>query len=170
MTTPAQADPVRTYPDFEDYVTAQSAALLRHASVVSADPQRAPDIVQAVLERAFTRWDHIRTLDHPDAYVRRMVVNETISTHRRKAWLVLSGRELEPPPVADHAGRVDDRDLLIAQLRKLPARQRAAVALRYFYDFTDAQIATELDCGESTVRGYIFRALRTLRLELTDEH
>jgi DNA-directed RNA polymerase specialized sigma24 family protein len=68
---------------FETFVTGQAAALLRHATIVSADPHQAPDLVQAVLERALARWAKIDDLDRPDLYVRRMVVNEFLSVRRR---------------------------------------------------------------------------------------
>lgn len=38
--------------------------------------------------------------------------------------------------------------------------------LRYFLDMPDSQIAEELNCRPGTVRGYVSRALATLRIEL----
>jgi RNA polymerase sigma factor (sigma-70 family) len=58
---------------------------------------------------------------------------------------------------------------LIAELRRLPNRQRAAVALRYWADLPDREIATQLGCSETSVRGYIFRALGALRVALDAE-
>ncbi len=156
---------------FDGYVAAKGAGLLRHATVLTADPHAAADVVQTVLERAFHRWGRISAMEYPDAYVRRMIVNEAVSARRRVAWIVLSDRAAEAPAAEDRTGQLDERSALIARIRKLPPRQRAAVALRYYVDLTDAQIADQLGCGESTVRGYIFRALRALRLELeSDEH
>jgi DNA-directed RNA polymerase specialized sigma24 family protein len=48
-------------------------------------------------------------------------------------------------------------------VRQLPPKQRAAVVLRYYADYTDADIADALGCSEGTVRSQIFRALNTLR-------
>jgi RNA polymerase sigma factor (sigma-70 family) len=74
----------------------------------------------------------------------------------------------EPPGLSDHADHHADRQALITEIRRLPNRQRAAVALRYWDDLTDAQIAEQLGCREATVRGYIWRALRSLRLSLDE--
>jgi RNA polymerase sigma factor (sigma-70 family) len=51
-------------------------------------------------------------------------------------------------------------------LAGLPARQRAAVALRFYDDLAFAEIATILDCPESTARSYVHRALERLRAQL----
>jgi RNA polymerase sigma factor (sigma-70 family) len=48
-------------------------------------------------------------------------------------------------------------------LAALPERQRAAVVLRYFYDYSDQQIADALQCRIGTVRSLISRALAGLR-------
>jgi RNA polymerase sigma factor (sigma-70 family) len=50
---------------------------------------------------------------------------------------------------------------------KLPRRQRAVLVLRYYEGMSDAAIAQVLGCAETTVRGYAFRALAALRIELT---
>jgi RNA polymerase sigma-70 factor (sigma-E family) len=152
---------------FDDYVRANGDALLRYAMVVSADATVAEDLVQSVLERAYPRWDRIAAMDRPDAYLRRMVVNEFISLRRRIGRVFVVERVPERP-VADPADQGADRQALITELRRLPARQRAAVALRYWADLSDAQIAEELGCKETTVRGYIWRGLRALRLTVDE--
>jgi RNA polymerase sigma factor (sigma-70 family) len=48
-------------------------------------------------------------------------------------------------------------------LCELPPKQRAAVVLRYYADYSDAQIAETLGCSEPTVRSQISRALAHLR-------
>jgi RNA polymerase sigma-70 factor (sigma-E family) len=151
---------------FDEFFDSRGDSLLRYATAITADPHTAKDVVQSVLERAFIRWDRISAMEHPDAYVRRMIVNEFISWRRRISRIRLTNQMPDLPPLVDHADQHADRDALIAQLRKLPNRQRAAVALRYWDDLTDAQIAAELGCSEGTVRSCIWHALRKLRAAL----
>ena len=150
---------------FEDYLRRHADALLRHATILTADPQQAQDIVQTVLERAYRRWDRIGGLDHPHAYLRRMVVNEFISLRRRMARILLTAAVPELDGSPDHADQHAERSELVDRIRRLPNRQRAAVALRYWDGLTDAQIAAELGCTVGSVRGYIFRGLRALRVD-----
>ena len=153
---------------FEEYAQQHTTRLLRLATVLTSDRGTAEDVVQEVLIRAHANWPKISRLGHPHAYLRRMVVNECISWRRK--W----GRVLAVPDVeldrstADHGGRHADRDELIAELRKLAPKIRAAIVLRYFEGLSDAEIADSLHCQQVTVRGYIHRGLKALRIELTD--
>lgn len=148
---------------FESFVTQYSAELLRHATIVSADPDQAQDLVQSVLERAIAHWSHIGQLDRPDLYVRRMVINEFISVRRRLRRIHFTDTVPEPDPAPDMASRIVLRTVLIEAIRALPPRERVVVALRHWSGMRDAQIAAEMGCSESTVRGYHLRAVRKLR-------
>jgi RNA polymerase sigma-70 factor (sigma-E family) len=158
---------------FEEFVAARLGALIRYATVVTWDPHLAEDITQDVLVRAQARWSRIGGLDAPEQYVKRMVVNEFLSWRRRRAaHLVLLPREtLEgvAPHVPDRTGAVDDRDATRRLIAGLPPKQRAAIALRYYEDLTDEQIAELLGCRTGTVRSYLSRGLAALREALPAE-
>ena len=151
---------------FEEFVAAAGGGLLRLASVVTADPGAAQDVVQAVLERAFRDWERISGLDYRDAYVRRMVTNEALSLRRRARRIVLTDQVPESVSAPDQSARIGEVEELGAAVRGLPPKQRAAIALRYFCDLSDAQIAEYLGCREVTARGYVLRGLRRLRIDL----
>ena len=68
---------------FDDYVVARGQALLRLAWLLARDEHLAQDVVQDVLAKASTRWSRIERVGSPDAYVRKMVVNELLSWRRR---------------------------------------------------------------------------------------
>jgi RNA polymerase sigma-70 factor (sigma-E family) len=153
---------------FEEYLDSKGPGLLRHAVVLTADPHEAEDLVQTVLERAYHRWTTVAALDYPDAYLRRMVTNEFISLRRRLGRIFVVDRVPEPAAVADLADQEVDRQALIGEIRRLPSKQRAAIALRYWGDLSFAQIAEQLNCSEVSARGYIWRATRALRLTLDD--
>ena len=106
----------------------------------------------------------------PHAYVRRMVVNEHLSWRRRHRRLVAHA-QLDDllPSVPDHAAQHAERLDLLERVGRLPARQRAAVVLRYYEELDDAEIASVLGCSTSTVRSNIARALATLRVHGRDE-
>ena len=150
---------------FEEYATAQLPALLATARLISSSPALAEDLVQDVLIKLHARWDSTAALDSRDAYVRRMLVNELISFKRK--W----GRQIPHPDpasrshVSDGTATIDERDALMAEIRRLPARQRVVIVLRFFADQSDEQIAADLGCAVSTVRVHASRALRALRVQ-----
>ena len=149
---------------FEEFVAERLDGLLRYATVLTNDPHLAQDIVQEVLLRAQQRWAKIAS---PPTYVRRMVTNEYLSWRRRAVRrMVPSSHDVLDalsPPEADPATAYDERDAMLGLLATLPRKQRAAVVLRYYENYSDAEIAAALRCGTSTVRSQISRALATLR-------
>lgn len=155
---------------FDDFVSARLGALVRYATVVTCDVHLAEDITQEVLVRAQPRWRRIGRLDAPEQYVKRMILNEFLSWRRRRAArLVPLAREplvRLAGAVPDPAAAVDERDALLRVIAALPPRQRAAVALRFYEDLADEQIADLLGCRAVTVRSHISRALATLRAAL----
>ncbi len=99
-----------------------------------------------------------------------MVVNEYLSWRRRNWRLLPSGLGRMRSTIAsapDHAGQHAERDALLAEIDKLPRRQRAVLVLRYYEGLSDAEIAEVLGCAPGTIRGYAFRALAALRVELS---
>ena len=56
---------------------------------------------------------------------------------------------------------------MIDAVRRLPARQRAAVVLRYELQLTDAEIAETLKVPIGTVKSTLHRAIARLREEVT---
>ena len=156
---------------FEEFVAARLPGLLRYAVVLTGDRDLAQDVVQEVLARAHVRWKQVSRADSPEAYVRRMVLNEFLSWRRR--WSV---RQVEPvgerlvelgdarTSSRDHAQDVVEADELWARLARLPRRQRAVLVLRYYEQLDDLAIADLLRCAPVTVRSHASKALKTLRL------
>ena len=82
----------------------------------------------------------------------------------------MPGREAPAPElVRDPAGPIADRDQLDRGFRRLSIDHRIVVALKYFADRSDDQIAEILEVPVGTVRSRLHASLRHLRAEL-DAH
>ena len=82
-----------------------------------------------------------------------------------EATLALSSNELTP----EEATLEHERERLIGRLMNdLPGEYRAAVVLRYWYDYSYQEIAEALSTTESAIKSRLFRARQMLadRLEL----
>jgi RNA polymerase sigma factor (sigma-70 family) len=152
--------------EFEEFVQGRLAALLRYATVLSCGRGLAEDIVQDVLIRVHVHWARVSAADQPEAYVKRMVLNEFLSWRRSRQARIGELSEEFLPPAGDPTIVVDERDSLLRQIAMLPPRQRAVIALGYYEGCTDVEIAVLLGCGEATVRRHRSHALLALRSTL----
>jgi RNA polymerase sigma-70 factor (sigma-E family) len=152
---------------FEEFAHERLPSLLAFATVLTGQPAVAEDLAQEVLIRANARWSQISGMDRPELYVRKMLLNEFLSWRRRSWRLIPVGDGMVSPDSApDHATGYAEHDAMIAEIGRLPRRQRAVLVLRYYEDRSDGEIADLLGCAPSTVRAYASRALATLRVEL----
>jgi len=155
--------------NFEEFAATRMPGVLRFAAILAGERAIAEDLAQEVLIRTYSRWDRIGGLDRPELYVRKMMLNEFLSWRRRSWRQIPAGdRTLELVSAApDHAAEHTEREALLAELRKLPRRQRAVLVLRYYEDRDDTEIAELLGCSPGTVRSHASRALAALRIEMT---
>lgn len=150
--------------EFDEYVAVRGTALLRFAYLLARDSHTAEDLVQSALADAYRHWRRVQQADHPDAYVRRIVLNRYLGW-RRRLWLrETPARDLPDVAAApDPADEVTGRDAARRLLDRLPPRSRAVLVLRYYVDLDDHVIADLLGIAPSTVRATASRALASLR-------
>ncbi len=144
--------------DFEEFVVARSAALLRTAYLLTGHRQDAEDLVQTALLKAVPRWDRIQ--EH-EPYVRRILANESVSRWRRRRWRETSTESL--PELPDEGPELEGRLVLRRALGQLAPRQRAVIVLRYFDDLTESQTAEVLGISVGTVKSQSRDAIARLR-------
>jgi RNA polymerase sigma-70 factor (sigma-E family) len=151
---------------FEDFMAARWGPLFRTAYLLTGDRHDAEDLLQNALARTCARWASIRDKGAADAYVRRAMVNLAQRQWRRRGREVASDRL--PEPSHDHLAVRADHLVLWAEVRKLPARMRATLVLRYFEDLSVDATARELGCSVGAVKSQTHHALRRLRAALPD--
>ncbi|HEV2378097.1 MAG TPA: SigE family RNA polymerase sigma factor [Streptosporangiaceae bacterium] len=161
---------MRTGREFEDFVRARSAALLRTAYALVGDHGHAEDMLQTALVRTARRWAAAR--DAPEAYVRQVLVNlcrdRVRWLRRRPRESVLAETAWLPGVVDGLAEQVGQQQSLIQALMALPSRQRHVVVLRFLEDLSVAETADLLGISDGTVKSYTARALASLRVILDD--
>ncbi|OHV36431.1 MULTISPECIES: SigE family RNA polymerase sigma factor [Pseudofrankia] len=153
--------------DFTEFVRNRGQALGRTAYLLTGDAGRAEDLVQSALLAVWLRRGKVDP-DRWEAYTRRTMVNLSCSWWRRRSSGERPVATLPDLPGADPTDAADERSRLVAALRRLPARQRAAVVLRHYEDLSDAETARLLRCKPGTVRSLTFHGLSRLRALLAE--
>jgi RNA polymerase sigma-70 factor (sigma-E family) len=163
-----------TREEFGRFVADSADELLRTGFLVVWDLAEAEDLVQECLFRVARRWPRVRSMEHPKAYARKILVNLALDgakrRHRHRSELDL-GNHLEIEDRHDEAaaralGMVETTSELVDALGALAPRQRATLVLRYFEDLSEAQVAEIMGCSAGTVKSTTSRALERLRQAL----
>jgi RNA polymerase sigma-70 factor (sigma-E family) len=148
--------PVRL--DFASVYVAQRDGMVRLAFVIAGSNEIAEEVTQEAFARLHQRWSSV---DNPVAYLRTIVTNLCRSELRRFAL----ERRTKPEPLPDIG--VPEIDETWKVVCRLPFRQRAVLALRYYADLPEAEVARILGCRIGTVKSAHHRALVRLREELS---
>ena len=133
--------------------------LVRLAMVLVDNQEQAEEVVQDAFAGLYLRY---RVVSSPLAYVRASVLNGSRKVLRRRILV----RRYPSQPTGDSELVYNH---VLDAIRRLPARQRAAVVLRYELQLTDAEIAETLKMPLGTVKSTLHRALARLRLEVTND-
>lgn len=155
---------------FRAFVEGSWHRLLRTGYLLTGDHGMAEDLVQTALMRTYKHWNRVREGEAPEAYVRRAMVNITVSAWRRRRLVEHSTADLpETAGTGDHQNAYAVRDELWRTVRAMPPRMRTVFVLRYFEDMTEAEVAQTMNCAVGSVKSQISRGLARLRAELAAE-
>lgn len=153
--------------EFTAFVRARAAALSRTAYFLAGDPHLAEDLVQTALAETYVRWSSIRGDAEP--YARRALVSANAAWWRRRSAGELPVHSTPEPVGPDATAVVAERAPIVAALRQLPAKQRAALVLRYYDDLSEADTARALGCSVGSVKVHTSRGLQRLRALLGED-
>jgi RNA polymerase sigma-70 factor (sigma-E family) len=144
--------------------------LVRLSVLRVGDVETAEEVVQDSFVAMHGRWRSLREPEKGLAYLRQTVVNRSRSVLRHRGV-----RARYVPPVApDQPGTEDDllvaerRTAVLEALRELPGRQREVLALRYYLDLSEADIAETLGISRGAVKSHASRGTAALRSLMED--
>jgi RNA polymerase sigma-70 factor (ECF subfamily) len=162
-----EADVGEGAPTFEEFYEATLRRLYTALCLVTGNRHEAEEVVQEAFVRVFERWDHIRMLEDPTAYLFRVSMNVFRSRYRR-ASLRLRRVIFLVPPETDDLAAVEDHDAVLRLLRGLNPKQRAAVLLTALLDYSAEEAGRMLGIRASSVRSLTTRARARMKREVVD--
>jgi RNA polymerase sigma-70 factor (ECF subfamily) len=157
-----------------DFFGAHYDRLVRLAALVCHAPASVEDAVQAAMEQAWRRRHTLRDPNLLRPWLDQIVVREAIRLNRPPWWGRFAGRP--PNEAAHHAEPADPRGsanpawvaLLIA-FDRLPAEQRAAIALHLYEGYSVEETADLMGTSIETTRSRLRLARAKLRRELDED-
>ena len=161
MPTRSAPPPVRAVVSFETFYERELRSVIGLAYALSGSRVVAEDLAQDAFVAAHKSWDKISRYDKPEAWVRRVVANLSVSAFRRRVREAKAiARIGRPEPLIDRLPA--EADHFWKHVRALPKRQAQAVTLHYLEDRSIAEIAEILECSESTVKVHLHKGRKRL--------
>jgi RNA polymerase sigma-70 factor (sigma-E family) len=133
------------------------------AHVMLGDKASAEDVVQDAFFGLYRNWARLTDPAMALPYLRRSVLNGCKSVLRWRR--VRASRPLHEPAVASAESNVladEEQQSVLTAVRRLPARQREALILRFYLLEPEAEVARVMGISPSTVRSTTHRALTAL--------
>jgi RNA polymerase sigma-70 factor (sigma-E family) len=156
---------------FHQLYRGQAVTMVRLANLLIRDRAAAEDVVQDAFLRVYQALP--RLTDHSTLlpYLRTAVINGSRSALRRRrraAAALMPGDR--PVSSAESAALLsEDRREVFAAVARLPRRSREVLALRYYLDLPDPEIAVTLGISRGTVSSTASRAVAALARDLKEK-
>jgi RNA polymerase sigma-70 factor (ECF subfamily) len=156
-------------PAFEDFYSDEYDAVLGFAYALSGSRFGAEDLAHDAFFAAYKNWDKVCRYDQPGAWVRRVVINLSVSSFRRR---VAEARALARAALGERTALPDVEigdPAFWGAVRALPRRQAQVVALFYLEDRPIAEIAEILGLRIGTVKSTLHDGRASLARRLREE-
>jgi RNA polymerase sigma-70 factor, ECF subfamily len=162
------SDPVAFRHWYEDAVVRVYAYVFPRCG---GDESLAEELTQQTFIQAIERRATFEGRSSPITWLCTIARNKLADHYRRldreeRRHLRLVVHEIPSASVDPSASAVEEREVVLAALRTLPALQRAAVVLCYVDGLSVREAATVLDRSESATESLLSRARERLRLDL----
>jgi RNA polymerase sigma-70 factor (sigma-E family) len=154
----------------EQLYAAHWRQLVRLSTLLVHDQAAAEDLVQDAFVAMHGKWARLRDPDKALAYLRQAVVNRSRSALRHRGVVerhTRSTRAADLVVEGPSAGGAR-RDAVREALLQLSERQREVLVLRYYLDWSEAQIADAIGVSRGAVKSHASRGSAVLRELLGD--
>jgi RNA polymerase sigma factor (sigma-70 family) len=141
------------------------------------DRSAAEDVVQDAFLGLYRRWERLADPAVAQSYLRTSVLNgcRTALRTRPRHGVLSDGTDAHEAAVAGRSHSLslslslesaeatvvhgEEHRAVLAAIRRLPARQREALVLRYYLDLTEEQTADAMQVSRGTVKSATSRAI-----------
>ncbi|HEX6515173.1 MAG TPA: SigE family RNA polymerase sigma factor [Nocardioidaceae bacterium] len=158
----------------EQLYAAHYRQLVRLSVLLVRDQETAEEVVQDAFVAMHGHWRGLREPDKALAYLRQAVVNRSRSVLRHRGvqerYAATQGRAGVPDlhGADEDALASERRAQVLDAMRALPQRQREVLALRYYLDLPESDIAQTLGISRGAVKSHASRGAAALRTLLKD--
>lgn len=153
---------------FESLIDTYKEYLYKTAYLYVKNQHEAADIYQETVYKAFISIHKLKKPEYFKTWVTRILINNINDSFRKSSKVVLMDDNEYLMNDNNHAEILSNIDLYKA-IDSLSGKHKTAIILRYIQDMSIKDVARVMECSENTVKSYIHRALKSLKVKLMEE-
>lgn len=156
------------YKIIEQFIVENQATYYRLAYSYVKNKDTALDIVQDSIVKALRSIDRLDEIAYIKTWFYRIVVNTSIDFLRKHKRMTV----MEDDMLSIHLPHLNDdmTDLDLQQaINQLPPADQTLIILRYFEDLKIEEVAEVMDLNVNTTKTRLYRALKSLRIEVGED-
>jgi RNA polymerase sigma-70 factor (TIGR02954 family) len=127
--------------------------------------QDALEAIQEVTYRAYKSLSTVREAAYFKTWLIRIMINYCNDQLKKNKRMVLNEEILHAQGITENHEELELKDALSA----LDERSREILTLKYFHDLKIKDIASSMKCPEGTVKTWLNKALKSLRVKLEEK-
>ncbi|UYO35675.1 RNA polymerase sigma factor [Bacillus zhangzhouensis] len=159
----------RTIDDqFADYVMEHKHSFYRLSYSYVKNQEDAMDVVQEAIHKALKSVHRLEDASKMHSWFYKIVVNTALDFLRKKKRVQVTDDDTLEFLSQGESDIYEDQDVKRA-IEDLPEMYRVIIILRFFEDLKLEDIAQILDENENTIKTRLYKALRLLKVELSQE-
>lgn len=148
--------------DFAEFASARWMPLVRAAMAIGCRLPDAEDAAQTALIKAYVSWAKVDKADNRDAYLSRILINVCTDSFRKRSRREVPAASIPGATESDLERHIETADALRRAMGSLNQGQREVLALRFYIQLTESEIASTLNISPGTVKSRLSRALERL--------
>ncbi|MGL5674786.1 MAG: sigma-70 family RNA polymerase sigma factor [Cellulosilyticaceae bacterium] len=146
------------------FIIEQQESLYRVAYSYVKEREGALDVVQETILKSYEKLDTLRQVAYMRTWFYRILINEAITyLRKRRKWHFIEDFQKQQSYTLD---QIDEEMMIYEMVVSLRPKYRTVIILRYFEDMKIGEIASVLQCPESTVKSRIKKGLTLLKEQI----
>lgn len=152
----------------EKLITENEKSFYRLAYSYVKNQDDALDVVQEAIYKAFASIESLKNVDYIKTWFYRIIVNVSLDYIRKRKKELVNYDEYilsNDSGTEDHYSDID----LKQSLDSLPEKYKTIIILRFFEEVKLEEIAQVMDKNVNTIKTWLYKALRMLRISIDEE-
>jgi len=156
--------------EFDTLVANHSQEIYAYLWRMFRDRQDTEDAFQDAFLRAFRAYPRLPENANQRAWLYKIATNVAFTHLKRRSKTLSRITEIADLPSTDVWIPTDFLMEVLAEVKALPEKQRAALIMRNYQGLAYLEIGAVLDCSPDSARANVYQAIKKLRLKFKKEN